>query len=87
LLAQVGGLDKPKMASPVVVLERTGFPAGGVSPVGHATSFPVFIDEAVMELEFAYGGGGAEEMLLRLRPTDIVALTGGVIVALTERDY
>ncbi len=83
-LEQVSGLEKPRMARPDVVLKRTGFPAGGVSPVGHLTTFPIFIDQAVMQLEVGYGGGGQEDLLLRLRPIDIARLTAGTIVTLTR---
>jgi Cys-tRNA(Pro) deacylase len=82
-LAAISGLVAPRLAKPDIVMERTGFPAGGISPVGHATEFPVFIDEAVMELDEAFGGGGHEDVLLRLRPRDIARLTNARIVPLT----
>jgi prolyl-tRNA editing enzyme YbaK/EbsC (Cys-tRNA(Pro) deacylase) len=82
-LAAVSGLVVPRLAKLDIVMERTGFPAGGVSAVGHATEFPVFIDEAVMELDEAFCGGGHEDVLLRLRLRDIVRLTNASIVTLT----
>lgn len=78
-LASVAGFPSLKMASPDVVLRDTGFPAGGVSPVGHAVSIPVVIDERVMLLGEAWGGGGDERLLLRLRPADIARLTGATV--------
>jgi prolyl-tRNA editing enzyme YbaK/EbsC (Cys-tRNA(Pro) deacylase) len=83
-LERASGLERPRMARPNVVLERTGFPAGGVAPIGHATAFPIFIDRAVMHLEVGYGGGGSEALLLRLQPVDIARLTGATIVDLTS---
>jgi Cys-tRNA(Pro)/Cys-tRNA(Cys) deacylase len=83
VLAEVTGLCTPRLATPETVLALTGFPAGGVAPVGHTTRFPVYIDEALMQLDEAFGGGGSEDVLLRLRPEDIVQLTHGTVVALT----
>src|SRR4051794_28446777 len=34
LLAAAVGVARVKLADPAVVLERTGYPAGGVSPIG-----------------------------------------------------
>jgi Cys-tRNA(Pro) deacylase len=82
-LAVVSGLINPRLAKPNVVMERTGFPAGGVAPIGHATEFPVFVDEAVMLLNEAFAGGGHEDVLLRLSPSDIVRLTSARVVALS----
>ncbi len=78
-LAAVAGLPSLKMAAPDVVLRVTGFPAGGVSPVGHAEPIAVVIDERVMDLPEAWGGGGDERLLLRLRPEDIRRLTGATV--------
>ena len=78
-LAEVAGCPSLKMAAPEVVLGVTGFPAGGVSPVAHANPIPVVIDERVMRLGEAWGGGGDERLLLRLRPEDIRRLTEATV--------
>ncbi|NEQ18816.1 MAG: hypothetical protein F6K28_01855 [Microcoleus sp. SIO2G3] len=62
----------------------TGFPAGWVSPVGHATSIPVVIDRRAAELQTVYGGGGTEDVLLRIRPRDIIRLTNATIADITS---
>jgi Cys-tRNA(Pro) deacylase len=76
-LADAAGFPSLKMAPPDVVLRVTGYPAGGVAPVGHADPNRVVIDERAMLLPEAWGGGGDERLLLRLRPADIRRLTGG----------
>jgi Cys-tRNA(Pro) deacylase len=85
-LAAFTGHAKLKLADPKTVLEATGFPAGGVAPVGHATALRVVVDSNVMDLEYVYGGGGSEDMLVRLRPTDIVRLTGAEIADIVAPD-
>lgn len=79
LLMQITGLPGLKLADAPTVLARTGYPAGGVAPIGHATEFPVVIDLRVMELEVVYGGAGSDETLLRISPVDIERLTGAIV--------
>lgn len=78
-LAQITELPGLKLADAVTVLTATGYPAGGVAPIGHATQFPVVIDRRVMDLDTVYGGAGSEETLLRIAPIDIERLTGAVV--------
>jgi Cys-tRNA(Pro) deacylase len=86
LLAFATGLEKPRLADPATVLAATGFPAGGVAPVGHATPVRVVIDRRAAVMEVVYGGGGTEDVLLKIRPRDIIRLTSAEIadIALGE---
>jgi Cys-tRNA(Pro)/Cys-tRNA(Cys) deacylase len=74
LLSAVSGIERLRPAKTDVVLNVTGFPAGGVAPLGLPAGLPVIVDAKVMTLPVAYGGGGLEDLLLRLRPADIVRL-------------
>ena len=78
-LADVAGIPGLKLAGAETVLAATGFPAGGVSPIGHANRFPVVIDRRVMEQNVVFGGAGTEDTLLRIAPSDIARLTNAVI--------
>jgi prolyl-tRNA editing enzyme YbaK/EbsC (Cys-tRNA(Pro) deacylase) len=82
-LAAATGLDRPRLADPATVLAATGFPAGGVAPVAHATPVRVVIDRRAAALEVVYGGGGSEDALLRIRPRDIIRLTNAEVVDIT----
>jgi prolyl-tRNA editing enzyme YbaK/EbsC (Cys-tRNA(Pro) deacylase) len=77
-LEAIAGTSKLKLADAETVLAATGFPAGGVAPVGHLTKVTVVVDRRVMGLPEIFGGGGAEDVLLRIRPQDIVALTAAL---------
>jgi prolyl-tRNA editing enzyme YbaK/EbsC (Cys-tRNA(Pro) deacylase) len=79
-LAAALGWPRARLADPATVLRLTGYPAGGVAPVGHATPLPVLLDRRAAALSIAYGGAGAEQALVRLRPADILRLTAGRIV-------
>lgn len=73
------GFSGLKLVRPDVVLERTGYPAGGTPPVGHRERLPVIVDARVAAQEWGWAGGGRPELLVRIRPADIVRLDGARI--------
>ncbi len=82
-LAEAVAISKLKLADPSVVQEATGFPAGGVAPIGHRTPLSVVLDEGAATLGIAYGGAGTEHSLLRIAPAEIVRLTGAIVAQIT----
>jgi len=68
-----------RVASPDIAEEVTGYPTGGIPPVGHKKRLPVFIDEGVMRQEYVWCGGGARTKLVRLKTEDIARLSGATI--------
>jgi Cys-tRNA(Pro) deacylase len=77
-VAQLVGLEKPKMATPARVLEVTGYPAGGVPPVGHPEGLRVIVDASLLERQALIGGGGSERLLLRIAPAEVIRATGAI---------
>ncbi|MFB3817319.1 MAG: aminoacyl-tRNA deacylase [Candidatus Methylomirabilales bacterium] len=77
------GLTGLKLAKPDVVLAKTGYPAGGTPPIGHREVFPVLVDSRVAAQPVGYAGGGRPELLVRIRPADILRLTGAQVHDLT----
>jgi Cys-tRNA(Pro) deacylase len=75
LLQDITGMRGLNLADPAVVLQRTGYPAGGTPPVGHTSRLDVVIDSDVMELPVVYGGGGRIDALLKIRPAEIARVT------------
>ena len=86
LLAQASGLTRPRAASPETVFAVTGYPAGGVAPLGLPKGLPVVVDERVAMLPLAYGGGGREDLLLRLDPADLIRLNHAVVARIVIED-
>jgi prolyl-tRNA editing enzyme YbaK/EbsC (Cys-tRNA(Pro) deacylase) len=84
VLAQLGALDRPKLARPEIVLEATGWPAGGVAPVGSKIPLSTFVDRNVLDWQRVFGGGGTEDTLIDLAPADIVSLNQAEIATLTN---
>ena len=86
-LAEASGVESLKLAAPDFVLTATGFPAGGVAPVGiRDADARVFIDPAVLDLAIVFGGAGTEADLLELSTADLLRVTQGAVAAITVPD-
>lgn len=85
-LASVTGIRKPKLAPPEVIQRVTGYPPGGVPPVGHATPITVVLDRAVLEEPVVYGGAGDTDSMIRIRPADIQSITSALVADLSTGD-
>lgn len=80
------GIANLKLAKPAVVFARTGYPAGGTPPVGHRERFPVIVDARVAAQPWGYAGGGRVELLVKIRPTDIVRLAEATVADVVAKD-
>ncbi|MDQ3547783.1 MAG: YbaK/EbsC family protein [Chloroflexota bacterium] len=83
-LREVTGLRGLELADPAIVLALTGYPAGGTPPVGHMNRLNVIVDEGVMTLPMAIGGGGRIDTLLRITPAEIVRLTQAKVARIAD---
>ena len=72
------GADRPRSATPEEMLERTGYPCGGTPPFGFEATW--LVDDRVLKARIVYGGGGAENALVRLLPAELVKANGGQVV-------
>ncbi len=77
------------LATPPLVLERTGYAVGGVPPFGHATPLPVLLDAAVADAAarfggHLYGGGGDDHTMLQLTLDDLMRLCTPTVLALSS---
>jgi prolyl-tRNA editing enzyme YbaK/EbsC (Cys-tRNA(Pro) deacylase) len=84
-LADAAAIRKPRPANSADVIAVTGFPAGGVAPLGLPASVPVIVDAATAALSFAYGGGGQEHLLLRVQIPDVIRCNNALVADITER--
>jgi Cys-tRNA(Pro) deacylase len=84
-LAEAAAMRKPRPANPADVMAVTGYPAGGVAPLGLPSSIPVIVDAATAALSSAYGGGGQEHLLLRVKVSDIIRCNNALVADITER--
>lgn len=52
----------------------TGYPTGGIPPVGHKKKLPVYFDSQVLKNEYIWCGGGSRTKLIRLKVSDVIRL-------------
>lgn len=85
-LEHCSGSKSVRLASDAVAKAATGYPTGGIPPVGHKKKIPVYIDRRVMYHDFVWCGGGARSKLVRLKSSDIARLTSATIGDLSAPD-
>lgn len=66
------------------VRDRTGFPIGGVAPLGHRTALPTLIDEDLLQYEEVWAAAGTPHGVFPVAPTQLVASTGGRVTRVTK---
>jgi Cys-tRNA(Pro) deacylase len=84
-LAEAAAVRKPRSADPADVMAVTGYPAGGVAPLGLPAAVPVIVDAATASLTSAYGGGGQEHLLLRVLISDVIRCNSAIVADITVR--
>lgn len=67
-------------ASADLVREVTGQPIGGVSPVGHPTNLPTYIDNALARHAELWAAGGHPNTLFRTTFGELVRITAGLAI-------
>ena len=78
-LAEITGTDGWRLAKPDVVLDATGYPAGGTPPVGLKQKIRMIVDAKAAVLAEAYAGGGSHNAMLRIKPADIIRINDAEI--------
>jgi prolyl-tRNA editing enzyme YbaK/EbsC (Cys-tRNA(Pro) deacylase) len=78
--AQTGAIGR---ADAEFVKARTGFTIGGVAPVAHASPAVTLIDRELFRFDEIWAAAGHPNGVFRLRPADLVALTGAPVCDVT----
>jgi prolyl-tRNA editing enzyme YbaK/EbsC (Cys-tRNA(Pro) deacylase) len=60
----------------------TGFPIGGVPPLGHDQPLRTFIDQAFLAYDAIWAAAGTPNAVFQIRPDDLIRATGGEVVSL-----
>lgn len=76
-VGKVLNIDTPRTANENEILEKTGFPCGGVPSFGYKAIF--IIDPKVMEKEFIYTGGGSPYSLVKISTKELQNINNGLI--------
>src|SRR3954451_17807575 len=73
---------EPRIASHDEVRAATGFPIGGVPPIGHG--LPVLFDSALLEYELVYAAGGDANTLFGVAPRDLAGSVHALVAPVGE---
>jgi len=71
-------------ANAAFVRDHIGYVIGGVPPVGHTTSFPIFIDRDLLQYPEIWAAGGTPNTVFPIAPANLVRVTGGRVIDCKE---
>ncbi|MBW6466427.1 MAG: YbaK/EbsC family protein [Brevefilum sp.] len=78
VVSQIIG-DRVRPAPPATVLEKTGYPVGAVPPIGVKGASTLIMDADLMLHEHVWASAGAENILIKFDPADLLKLSDGKI--------
>jgi len=79
-LSKVVGARKVRFADGQTVTDATGFPPGGVSPIGLLHDIPLYLDKSLWDFAIVYAAAGTANSALPVSPDRLCEITGGVVV-------
>lgn len=63
-----------------LVREKTGFAIGGVSPLGHLSPLPCFMDRHLLDFETVWASAGTEHNVFEVEPQQLADITGATLL-------
>lgn len=79
-LARQLGAKKIRFADAETVQQATGFPPGGVSPVGILPGVPLYLDRSLWDFDIVYAAAGTANSALPVSPDRLREITGATVV-------
>ena len=77
-----------RRATPDEVRHHTGFPVGGVPPIGHATQLRCFLDDALLSQPVVWAAAGTPTHVLAASPDSLAEAAGARIATMRQsRDH
>lgn len=84
LLAKSVNARKIKFADAAQVAEYTGFPPGGVSPLGLIKNIPICLDQSLYAYDVVYAAAGTANSALPVLPERLREITGASVINVCE---
>ena len=81
-LAAAAGGSKCSRVDAEAVRAATGYPIGGVPPLGLATQLRIFIDPDLMQYDEVWAAAGTWNDVFAVSPRELATATAGVVVDL-----
>src|SRR3989344_4266553 len=70
-------IERPRIATPEDILQKTGYPCGGTPSFGYDAVF--LVDTRVMEKERVYTGGGSITSLIKISVNEMLRANKGMV--------
>ena len=83
-LARAHGGKKAQMCPADKAQRLTGYVLGGISPLGQKKRLPLYLDSSAAEQAEIFMSAGRRGLEIAMAPRDLLALTGGKMVALVR---
>lgn len=84
VVATVLGVAAVKRADPETVRAATGFPIGGVAPVGHPAPLPTVIDTHLATFDAIWAAAGTPHTVFATTYDELLGLTSGTPAAVAS---
>jgi Cys-tRNA(Pro) deacylase len=78
------GRKQVKFADVEQALAITGYVVGSMPPFGHHQKLRTLVDPAITAYPVIFGGGGDTNAMLRLAPAELLRVTQGELVVVSE---
>ena len=82
-LATVCAAHQVRQASAECTRSVTGYSIGGVPPVAHATTLPIFMDQELLTCEVVYAAAGTARTLFAIAPQTLRDASGARVVSVS----
>lgn len=84
---RLGGLlgARVRRAHPDVARGTTGFAVGGVPPVGHTGSLPIYVDRDLLQYDLVWAAAGTPNTVFPIEPDALVRVSGGQVADVKQR--
>jgi Cys-tRNA(Pro) deacylase len=79
-LGKVVEAKKVRFADAETVEACTGFPPGGVSPVGLLKVIPLYLDQSLFDYDIVYAAAGTANSALPVQPARLQEITGAKVI-------
>ncbi len=85
-LAAAAGGKRAALADVSDAERRTGYVAGGISPIGQRRALPTVVDASALGQPKVYVSGGRRGFDIGLAPDDLIAVTGASVAPIARAD-
>ena len=83
-LKKISEKKNVRMASADEVKFQTGYTIGGVSPVGHINSIPIFVDNSLSRFKDIFAAAGHPNVIFKINYEKLIQITKGDVKDITE---